>query len=1146
MEIRKGNTLRKRWICALLALSLSCSTFAHGDAITYASPEAVRLENRTDFDGEGIQLLSTTETKETSVGADAVVERFEAASVGEVAVSERSEDTPDDVEFEYTDSDLQRLDALNKEHSVEDFLHVVSDTDPGLLSSNPDILIRDANEYHVLADQAYVREDSGVYTDVEAMDGEIFYVHVNDNLYYRATSSNAVYLGSEFDQNSPTGQDTLALEVTGDNRLAVHPNQTGFVSVTNEFEDEGKNRFTTANTIIAYSHLVFDYNDGSGDIATDTNRLYPSQNEDGSDAGTDEIVIGEINGTFREGYVFLGWNTQPDGSGVSVFTGDKIKTGTFTGNVVLYAIWALDERQYHEEEAKDVSIQYTIRYEKGDGEVTGEMEPSVMYSDVASKLRPNEFRRDGFTFIGWQMEKDGRTLSFAPEVSVMNLASEDGEEVVLHAIWMKNKEAKTSLQNPESADRLKVIKILNGEGMEQEKDFRFRLRAISSTSGFALPMPIGARGRQVYEFTVRGGMSRELEELTFHAPGVYRYRLEEIELEDSNYEYDKSHVEVIYTVVKRGDHLRAVRYLLKDGMQIADATFVNRYIGRDAIAESLASDDDSGNATGASNDESDHTQEVTPGTDSDGESVLINDLTPNTTESTAFLPVTDFLEIQTYLNGEIPLEAKEFSYRMIAIDHGSPLPEEVTFSRLGSGSAGVKELTFTSPGIYKYRIEQITKNSDGYTLDDSDIEITYIVTATDNELDLDRSMRKDGKYVNVIQFNNHYELPRITIRFDTDGAEEEIESQTIPAGEYVSVPFEPKKPGYVFVHWAMNGERFDFSNPLFRSETLVAVWEAKVYRVEFRDAFDADNGHSDQWIQTVTTGHGEAASPPPAPNHKLGYHFLKWDSSIREIVQDQVVHAVYAPNTYEVYFDANSPGVQGITLSKRFTYDMADELPMNGFVKQNDMFLGWSTSPDGEVEYRDKEVVQNLTSENEGIVTLYAVWASGRRKSAAVQEPETSKNNLFPGESGRTGDTLLSEDSMSALSGSFGESDILIRRSDASVLSAAGVTKDITVLRYHIDENGNGVITQDGRQSVIEPKEFSDPNRLTGFDLAADSAERTVNSEVESNLNANARNRTDSNSIPKTSDAFDALSVATFGFGILLFYVYLRKSRSGQ
>jgi uncharacterized repeat protein (TIGR02543 family) len=60
-----------------------------------------------------------------------------------------------------------------------------------------------------------------------------------------------------------------------------------------------------------------------------------------------------------------------------------------------------------------------------------------------------------------------------------------------------------------------------------------------------------------------------------------------------------------------------------------------------------------------------------------------------------------------------------------------------------------------------------------------------------------------------------------------------------------------------------------------------------------------------------------------------------------------------------------------------FTYDEASKaLTENTFSKEGYTFAGWATSSNGDVEYTDGQSVQNLTSEKNGVVNLYAKWTA--------------------------------------------------------------------------------------------------------------------------------------------------------------------------
>lgn len=82
------------------------------------------------------------------------------------------------------------------------------------------------------------------------------------------------------------------------------------------------------------------------------------------------------------------------------------------------------------------------------------------------------------------------------------------------------------------------------------------------------------------------------------------------------------------------------------------------------------------------------------------------------------------------------------------------------------------------------------------------------------------------------------------------------------------------------------------------------------------------------------------------------------------------LYAKWTANTYTVAYNAN--GGSGTMSNTTHTYDSAKSLTKNAFTKEGYMFMGWSTSRSGDVEYIDEESVKNLATS--GTITLYAVW----------------------------------------------------------------------------------------------------------------------------------------------------------------------------
>ena len=121
---------------------------------------------------------------------------------------------------------------------------------------------------------------------------------------------------------------------------------------------------------------------------------------------------------------------------------------------------------------------------------------------------------------------------------------------------------------------------------------------------------------------------------------------------------------------------------------------------------------------------------------------------------------------------------------------------------------------------------------------------------------------------------------------------------------------------------------------------------------------------------------------------KTGYHFIHWsgDDGITYNPNDEydknvnlVLTAQWKANSYTVIFNANAPsgaiptGASSMD-NQAFTYGVSQSLKENAFAYKYYQFQGWAIDKDGDVVYEDVKSVQNLTDENNGVVTLYAVW----------------------------------------------------------------------------------------------------------------------------------------------------------------------------
>lgn len=131
----------------------------------------------------------------------------------------------------------------------------------------------------------------------------------------------------------------------------------------------------------------------------------------------------------RDGYTFLTWNTQPDGSG-SIFT-----VGTEflpTANITLYAIWQANGGGSGEgggQGGETEVTSFTIHYDANGG--TGTMADGTVEEGDFYTIKACAFTREGYTFVGWNSRADGTgsTYSAGEEIN-------PGRDFTLYAMWV--------------------------------------------------------------------------------------------------------------------------------------------------------------------------------------------------------------------------------------------------------------------------------------------------------------------------------------------------------------------------------------------------------------------------------------------------------------------------------------------------------------------------------------------------------------------------------------------------------------------------------------------------------------------------------------------------------------------------------------
>ncbi len=207
---------------------------------------------------------------------------------------------------------------------------------------------------------------------------------------------------------------------------------------------------------------------------------------------------------------------------------------------------------------------------------------------------------------------------------------------------------------------------------------------------------------------------------------------------------------------------------------------------------------------------------------------------------------------------------------------------------------------------------------------------------------------------------------------------------TLPANDYL-------RTGYTFAGWSKtpDGEVLYTDKQTIKNVTadedgnavLYAVWAPNKFNVQF----DANTGTGT--MAPVQVAYESGAPLPECKFEKTGYNFVGWalsgagnnlitpaQYSTLTITAGETItlYAIWSENTYSVTYDGN--GGVGNSSTQKFLYSHEFELPKTNFTKTGYILAGWSDAPDGEMLYSAGQRVSALVTENDGAVTLYAVW----------------------------------------------------------------------------------------------------------------------------------------------------------------------------
>lgn len=278
------------------------------------------------------------------------------------------------------------------------------------------------------------------------------------------------------------------------------------------------------------------------------------------------------------------------------------------------------------------------------------------------------------------------------------------------------------------------------------------------------------------------------------------------------------------------------------------------------------------------------------------------------------------------------------------------------------------------------------------------------------------------------------------VQFETNGGSEVTALDTA----IISAAPESTRTGYVLLGWYKESElqnQISFPYVLTSDSTFYAKWIANtdtLYKVEHYKQNTAleTNIESYVYVESENLAGKTDALTQAVPKTYEG--FIADSYSQVKIAADgsTVVRIFYNRKKYTVSFNSN--GGTGDFVTQNFYYGCPQLLTGNCFSNTGYVFVGWSSSASGEVEYSDQSRFEASRD-----ITLYAVWNEPKTVTYKVQhyKQTTSLGNNYE---------LVSSDTQNL----FGKTGELTQ---AAAKTYTGFTAK-QFLQILINESGNSVV----------------------------------------------------------------------------------------
>ena len=703
----------------------------------------------------------------------------------------------------------------------------------------------------------------------------------------------------------------------------------------------------------------------------------------------DETKALSPNSFIKTGYTFTGWNTQANGNGTDYTNEQQVKnlTAVNGATITLYAQWETNT--------------YTVNF-IGNGATGGTMNSQVFAYNETKPLSTNTFVKTGYMFTSWNTKANGTGTKYTDKQQVSNLTSADGGAVNLYAQWtpvsytvifngnghtggsMANQSFKYDESKALTANNFtKTGYLFNGWNTKKDGS------GTKYTNGQTVSNLVSSNGGSVTLFAQWKPISYTVK---FDGNGSTGGSMM-----NQSFEYDESkaltanaYKKTGYTFIGWNTSKDGSGKPYTNGQVVSNLTDVNNgtvtLYAQWSANDYIVKFDGNGSTSGAMSNQSfryDEAQKLSANMYRKTGYIFTGWNTMKNGSGAAYADMQSVENLTSADGGTVTLYAQwtPISYTVVFNGNGST---NGTMSNQIFDYDESKPLTknaFTRAG-YKFSGWSTNKDGSGQTY--SDAQVVSNLTAVDGGIVNLYAKWQPTTYTVVFDGNGNTggSMSDITLKFDIE--------QSLPENSYV-------KKGYTFTGWNTkadgSGKKYSDGQSVTNlvsydesSITLYAQWTANDYIVKFDGNGSTGGNMSDQSFK-----YDQKKALNPNEFIRTGYTFNGWNtkadgSGIKFADKETVMnltdaangvvtlYAQWTANSYTVVFDGNG-STSGSMNNQSFKYDEEKSLSKNQYSRTGYQFTGWNTKPDGTGKnYKDQDSVKNLTSVNNGTVTLYAQW----------------------------------------------------------------------------------------------------------------------------------------------------------------------------